>query len=345
MASTFDPKYVTQGPNKGKWTIAFAASEGPSKYNKGGSFWFESEEAALKALEKYKSGTPKALRAKLKKLLANRTQITTAQLTSMVQKLWGSSRASTANIVYKLKKDFPEVLTNNKGKAIQVSLTGGSSEAFTDFLKEKLTGKEPLRTTAKKLVEESKVNIKEGTARSIIEKKFPNKVLFTGYEIDVTKAIEAYKKLPEQTKIDFQTGGPGQKGKYRKWLASQGLTQPTATQLFKKKLEEQELYKKAPFKGDKLAKETYTKRKAGLEKTSFRPYEEALTTLKKDLTDELGIKKVKQPGGGFRTPLDLAHRLSYEQIGKLGGKITPENLGIDAFKINREDIKSIKLKN
>ena len=342
MASTFDPKYVTQGPNKGKWTIAFAASEGPSKYNKGGSFWFESEEAALKALEKYKSGTPKALRAKLKKLLANRTQITTAQLTSMVQKLWGSSRASTANIVYKLKKDFPEVLTNNKGKAIQVSLTGGSSEAFTDFLKEKLTGKEPLRTTAKKLVEESKVNIKEGTARSIIEKKFPNKVLFTGYEIDVTKAIEAYKKLPEQTKIDFQTGGPGQKGKYRKWLASQGLTQPTATQLFKKKLEEQELYKKAPFKGDKLAKETYTKRKAGLEKTSFRPYEEALTTLKKDLTDELGIKKVKQPGGGFRTPLDLAHRLSYEQIGKLGGKITPENLGIDAFKINREDIKSIE---
>jgi len=149
MASTFDPKYVTQGPNKGKWTIAFAASEGPSKYNKGGSFWFESEEAALKALEKYKSGTPKALRAKLKKLLANRTQITTAQLTSMVQKLWGSSRASTANIVYKLKKDFPEVLTNNKGKAIQVSLTGGSSEAFTDFLKENLQVKNLLEQQQK----------------------------------------------------------------------------------------------------------------------------------------------------------------------------------------------------
>ena len=345
MASTFDPKYVTQGPNKGKWTIAFAASEGPSKYNKGGSFWFESKEAALKALEQYKAGTPKALRAKLKKLLANRTQITTGELTDIIQKLWGNTRAAASNLLYKIRKNFPEVLVNKKGIALTPTLTGGISEAFTTFLEEKLkpyNSEKPLRTTATKLVEESKVKIKEGTARNIIDTKFPNKVLYTGYEIDVSKAIEAYKKLPEQTKIDFQTGGPGQKGKYKKWLASQGLTQPTAAQLFRKKLEEQGLYKKAPYKGDKLAKEKYIKRKTGLEKVSSRPYEEALTTLKRNLTDELGIKKVKQPGGGFRTPLDLAHRLSYDQIGKLGGKITPENLGIDAFKINREVMKSIE---
>ena len=307
MASTFDPKYVTQGPNKGKWTIAFAASEGPSKYNKGGSFWFESKEAALKALEQYKAGTPKALRAKLKKLLANRTQITTGELTNIIQKLWGNSRASASNLLYKIRKNFPDVLVNKKGIALTPSLTGGISEAFTSFLEEKLkpyNSNNLLKTTAKKLVEESKVKIKEGTARNIIDKKFPNKVSYTGYEIDVTKAIEEYKKLPEQTKIDFQTGGPGQKGKYRKWLASQGLTQPTATQLFNKKLRQQGLYKKAPFKGDKLAKERYIKRKTGLDKVSSRPYEEALTTLKRNLTDELGIEKVKQPGGGFRTPLD-----------------------------------------
>ena len=345
MASSLDPKYITQGPNKGKWTIAFAASEGPSKYNKGGSFWFESEEAALKALEQYKAGTPKALRAKLKKLLANRTQITTGELTDIIQKLWGNTRAAASNLLYKIRKNFPEVLVNKKGIALTPTLTGGISEAFTTFLEEKLkpyNSEKPLRTTATKLVEESKVKIKEGTARNIIDTKFPNKVSYTGYEIDVSKAIEAYKKLPEQTKIDFQTGGPGQKGKYKKWLASQGLTQPTATQLFRKKLEEQGLYKKAPYKGDKLAKERYIKRKTGLKKVSSRPYEEALTTLKRDLTDELGIKKVKQPGGGFRTPLDLAHRLSYEQIGKLGSQLTPENLGIDAFKINREVMKSIE---
>jgi hypothetical protein len=48
MASSFDPKLITQGPRKGQWTISLSPNDGPSKYSKGGSFWFESKEAALK---------------------------------------------------------------------------------------------------------------------------------------------------------------------------------------------------------------------------------------------------------------------------------------------------------
>ena len=52
MPSSLDPRYISHGDNKGKWTISFPATDGPTKYNKGGSFWFASEIAANQALGK-----------------------------------------------------------------------------------------------------------------------------------------------------------------------------------------------------------------------------------------------------------------------------------------------------
>ena len=236
MPSSLDPRYITKGPNAGKWTISFPATAGPTKYNKGGSFWFASETAANQALEKYKSGTPKALRAKLNKFLGNRTKITSGQLISAVQRLWGINRVNASSVAHDIKNDFPEVLKNAKGKSIQVSITGGITEAFTDFLNKKLEDQKTIKSDVGDIIKESKVKIKEPTARKIIKRDFKNKVILQWGEKDVSKAIEAYKKLPEQTKINFQTGGPGQQGKYRKWLARQGLTQEFAPTLFYKKI-------------------------------------------------------------------------------------------------------------
>ena len=109
MPSSLDPRYISQGDKKGKWTISFPATDGPTKYNKGGSFWFASETAANQALEKYKSGSPKALRAKLNKFLGNRTKITSGQLISAVQRIWGNNRSNAYSVAHTIKNDFPEV--------------------------------------------------------------------------------------------------------------------------------------------------------------------------------------------------------------------------------------------
>ena len=210
-----------------------------------------------------KSGTPRELRAQLKKILSNRSSLTSQELNSAIQKIWGVSKENAYSIAYKIKKNFPDVLTNTKGRSI---LIGGPSEDFIDFLKEKLKGNKTIKANVGDLVKESKVDIKEPTARQIINRDFKNKVILAKGELNVSKAIEAYKKLPEQTKIDFQTGGPGQQGAYKKWLARQGLTQEFAPAFFLKKLKEAGVYKKAPYKGSDVAKEQYVQRKGGIEK-------------------------------------------------------------------------------
>jgi hypothetical protein len=344
MASSLDIKYITQGSHRGEWRIDFPPTKGPTQYNKGGSFWFASETAAKKALELYKSQTPRGLRAQLKKVLKNRTKITSAELTSAIQKIWKTSRANAGSLVYSIKNDFPEVLINAKGKTIQILGHGevSGSNAFTNFLNEKLKTNKTIKANVGDLVKESKVDIKEPTARDVIRKNFKNKVILAKGELDVSKAIEAYKKLPEQTKIDFQTGGPGQQGAYKRWLARQGLTQEFAPAFFLKKLKEAGVYKKAPYKGSDAAKEQYVQRKGGIEKAGAAKYEKGLTDFKTKVVRDLNLPLVKQPGGGLRTPLDLAHRISFDQLAKLGGQYGAAGLGVDPFRMNRETIKAVE---
>ena len=64
--------------------------------------------------------------------------------------------------------------------------------------------------------------------------------------------------------------------------------------------------------------------------------------MKKRAATAFGIPEEKQPGGGRRTPLDQAHRISFDQLSKLGGQYGPSGLGIDPFRLNREDIKAIE---
>ena len=286
-----------------------------------------------------KSGTPRELRAQLKKFLSNRSSLTSQELNSAIQKIWGVSKENAYSIAYKIKKNFPDVLTNTKGRSI---LIGGPSEDFIDFLKEKLKGNKTIKANVGDLVKESKVDIKEPTARQIINRDFKNKVILAKGELNVSKAIEAYKKLPEQTKIDFQTGGPGQQGAYKKWLARQGLTQEFAPAFFLKKLKEAGVYKKAPYKGSDVAKEQYVQRKGGIEKAGAAKYEKGLTDFKTKVVRDLNLPLVKQPGGGLRTPLDLAHRVSFDQLAKLGGQYGAAGLGVDPFRMNRETIKAVE---
>ena len=79
------------------------------------------------------------------------------------------------------------------------------------------------------------------------------------------KAINAYKKLSQEQKFAFQIGGPSQKGVYAKWLTEQGLDSGNTGQTrFRKLLEREGLYKKAPIKTSAEIDKKAAERTAGI---------------------------------------------------------------------------------
>ena len=176
--------------------------------------------------------------------------ITRKALEKKVGQIWPNSRAS--DITYYLLKNNPKIFEDVK------VLTGADVKGLTAF--REYLAKTPKRdTTTPQLVKDFKkatgktIEMSEGRIGAVAQefrKKFnlvlnkprpPSKV--------EQKALDVYKKLPDSTKFAFQTGGPGQKGLYAKWLADQGLKGgDRGRKRFITLLKREGLYKKAPVK-------------------------------------------------------------------------------------------------
>ena len=154
----------------------------------------------------------------------NKTEISRADITKQVGKIWseGNPVAQTSRLFI----DYPEIFPKNIRILDQEDISG--SKDFKKYLK--TTNKRP--TTVPKLIKDFETKTGKIVHSSVASRiagpfkdKFnltaaPQKLIPTALE---TKAMEAYKKLSDSTKISFQTGGPGQQGAYNKWLTNQGL--------------------------------------------------------------------------------------------------------------------------
>ena len=249
----------------------------------------------------------------------------------------------------KLEKNHPNIFS--KVKILSVEDLSGSKD-FEKFLNKKLkTLKGPIETSVPNLIAESGIEIDTPTADSVIRKNknlSKNFVLSFGRKLDpvveknLTKAINAYKKLPKKTKFDFQTGGMGQEGKLEKFLKQFDLqSDQIGKNLFRNRLQSLDLYEKAPIVGPNQQKIMQGRSDAI---GSAKAYEDHLYKFKKEVQESLGIPKTKTKGGYEFLPIDMAHRTDIYQLEQLGEKLKVEDYGPDYEITNRKKVKSLENK-
>ena len=127
---------------------------------------------------------------------------------------------NASSVAHSIKNDFPEVLKNAKGKSIQVSITGGITEAFTDFLNKKLEDQKTIKSDVGDIIKESKVKIKEPTARKIIKRDFKNgRLFYNGERRMFQKRLKRIKNYLNKQKLTFKPEDPDNKENIRSgWL-------------------------------------------------------------------------------------------------------------------------------
>ena len=297
--------------------------------------------------------TPREKRAILKSkiddlVLQGTTQISRKDLMTLVEES-GLAGSDVRKQLNKLEKNHPDIFSKIKILSVQ-DLSG--SKDFEKFLNEKLkTLKGPIETTVPNLVAESGVEIDTPTADSVIRKNknfSKNFVLSFGKKLDpvveknLTKAINAYKRLPKKTKFAFQTGGMGQEGKLEKFLKQFDLRSDTVgKKLFRNKLQSLDLYEKAPILGPNQQK-IMEGRKSAI--GSAKAYEDHLYKFKKEVQESLGLPKTKTKTGREFLPIDMAHRTDIYQLEQLGEKLKVEDYGPEYEIINRQKVKSLENK-
>ena len=256
-------------------------------------------------------------------------------LTKQVAKIWKTDNAQKTTSY--LLKENPDLFKNTK--ILSLSDVKGTTD-FRNYLK--TTKKRS--TTVPQLVEDFKkatgktVDASVGNIGTEFSEKFnlatsknipPNKV--------EQKAINAYKKLSQKQKFAFQIGGPSQKGVYAKWLTEQGLDSGnTAQTRFRKLLEREGLYKKAPIKTSAEIAKIQEERDAGIKKSGATKYEENLKKFKKETLKKLGIT-------ADRVPFDQAHRLSYKHMARLGEQYAASNIGTDFYRTNTSAARKLEI--
>ena len=268
--------------------------------------------------------------------------ITRAALTKKVGEIWGTAHAS--KITSYLLKENPKIFEDIK--ILSLSDVKGTTD-FRNYLK--TTKKRS--TTVPQLVEDFKkatgktVDANGGNIATEFSDKFnlatsknipPNKI--------EQKAINAYKKLSQKQKFAFQVGGPSQKGVYAKWLTDQGLNSGNTGQTrFRKLLQREGLYEKAPIKTSAEIAKIQEARTSGIGKSGASTYEADLVKFKKNVLKDLKVPPMKLSGGGERVPLDQSHRLSYKQLKRLGEKYTGSNIGADWIRTNTSAARKLEV--
>ena len=297
--------------------------------------------------------TPTAKRAVLKSKIDNivsqgTTKISRKDLMKLVEES-GLAGSDVRKQLNKLEKNHPNIFS--KVKILSVEDLSGSKD-FEKFLNKKLkTLKGPIETSVPNLIAESGIEIDTPTADSVIRKNknlSKNFVLSFGRKLDpvveknLTKAINAYKKLPKKTKFDFQTGGMGQEGKLEKFLKQFDLqSDQIGKNLFRNRLQSLDLYEKAPIVGPNQQKIMQGRSDAI---GSAKAYEDHLYKFKKEVQESLGIPKTKTKGGYEFLPIDMAHRTDIYQLEQLGEKLKVEDYGPDYEITNRKKVKSLENK-
>ena len=268
-------------------------------------------------------------------LLTQDKTITREALTKKVGEIWETLHPR--KVTSYLLKENPEIFKNIK--ILSLSDVKGTTD-FRNFLK---TTKKRATTVPQLLADFKKATGKTVDANvGNIATEFSDKFnLVTSKNIPPNKieqkAINAYKKLSQEQKFAFQIGGPSQKGVYAKWLTEQGLDSGNTGQTrFRKLLEREGLYKKAPIKTSAEIAKKAAERTAGIGISGATTYEQDLATYKKNVLAKLGIK-------ADRVPFDLAHRLSYKHTARLGEKYTASNIGTDWVRTNTSAARKLEI--
>ena len=244
-----------------------------------------------------------------------------------------------------------EELKNNKGKII--------NQTTVDLAK-KFNDKYP----NKKFYFDGKlspVNNKSIHYRILNNPNFKKNIALTsGRKIDSTyqdkidRAIEVYKKLPEEKKRALRTGGVGYTGALDKFMEENDLFRESSKygnkmnqrqldkNFFSTKLKQSGVERPKLIPVEEGRKKQKLRRKEILGTISSTSYESHLDNFKRDLQKYLGIKKSKLSTGKEMFPLDLAHKTDIDQLYTLKQKMDPSDLGIDFYKTNREFYKNIE---
>jgi hypothetical protein len=244
-----------------------------------------------------------------------------------------------------------EELKNNKGKII--------NQTTVDLAK-KFNDKYP----NKKFYFDGKlspVNNKSIHYRILNNPNFKKNIALTsGRKIDSTyqdkidRAIEVYKKLPEEKKRALRTGGVGYTGALDKFMEENDLFREYSKygnkmnqrqldkNFFSTKLKQSGVERPKLIPVEEGRKKQKLRRKEILGTISSTSYESHLDNFKRDLQKYLGIKKSKLSTGKEMFPLDLAHKTDIDQLYTLKQKMDPSDLGIDFYKTNREFYKNIE---
>jgi hypothetical protein len=255
----------------------------------------------------------------------------------------GSVAKSTKN---KLIDDFlKEELKNNKGKII---------DQTSADLAEKFNKKYPDKQFYFN-GELSPVDYKSIHYRISNNPDFKKNILLTFgrktdpvYEDKINKAIEVYKKLPEQQKRALRTGGVGYTGALDKFMEENDLFRESSKYgskmdqktrdktLFGRKLNEAGVERPEAIPQEENIKNQKLRRKEIIGNIGSTGYEKHIEDFKRNLQDYLGIEKTKLSTGKKMFPLDLAHRTDIDQLHALNQKMDPSDLGVDYYKTNRE---------
>ena len=263
-------------------------------------------------------------------------------LTKQVAKIWNTDHPQKTTSY--LLRENPDLFKNTK--ILSLSDVKGTT-AFRNYLK--TTKKRS--TTVSQLVKDFKkatgktVDANVGNIGTEFSEKFnlqqkqnqpPNKI--------EQKAINAYKKLSQEQKFAFQVGGPSQKGVYAKWLTDNGLDSGnTGQSRFRKLLQREGLYKKAPIKTPAEIAKIQDARTSGIGTSGATTYEQKLVKFKKNVLKDLKVPPMKLSGGGERVPLDQSHRLSFKHMARLGEKYTASNIGTDFYKTNTSAARKLEI--
>jgi hypothetical protein len=244
-----------------------------------------------------------------------------------------------------------EELKNNKGKIINQTTVDLAKKFNDKYPNKKFYFDEKL----------SPVNNKSIHYRILNNPNFKKNIALTsGRKIDSTyqdkidRAIQVYKKLPEEKKRALRTGGVGYTGALDKFMEENDLFRESSKygnkmnqkqldkNFFSTKLKQSGVERPKLIPVEEGRKKQKLRRKEILGTISSTSYESHLDNFKRDLQKYLGIKKSKLSTGKEMFPLDLAHKTDIDQLYTLKQKMDPSDLGIDFYKTNREFYKNIE---
>ena len=244
-----------------------------------------------------------------------------------------------------------EELKNNKGKIINQTTVDLAKKFNNKYPNKKFYFDEKL----------SPVNNKSIHYRILNNPNFKKNIALTsGRKIDSTyqdkidRAIQVYKKLPEEKKRALRTGGVGYTGALDKFMEENDLFRGSSKygskmdqrqldkNFFSTKLKQSGVERSKLIPVEEGRKKQKLRRKEILGTISSTSYESHLDNFKRDLQRYLGIKKSKLSTGKEMFPLDLAHKTDIDQLYALKQKMDPSDLGIDFYKTNREFYKNIE---